>query len=224
VVLAYNIPNKLGEIMNKYFQTLNQIPIHPIITKMRDIAYRQQVPIINDEGLVFLLFLVKTIKAKRILEIGTAIGFSAIHMALVDEAIHVETIERDPVLVEQAITHIREANLTSQITLIHEDALLLEVQQLKGNYDIIFIDAAKAQYQKFFTKYAPLLATSGIIVSDNLLFHGLVTGEKEIESKNLRHLVEKIDAFNKWLAKNPDYDTTFFAIGDGMAVSTRCKR
>ena len=210
--------------MSNYFQTFNQLPIHPIITKMREIAYHQQVPIINDEGLAFLLFLVKTIKAKRILEIGTAIGFSAIHMALVDEAIHLETIERDPVLVEQAITHIQEANLASQITLIPEDALLVDVQQLKGNYDLIFIDAAKAQYQKFFTKYAPLLASSGIIVCDNLLFHGLVAGEKEIESKNLRHLVEKIDAFNKWLAKNPDYDTTFFAIGDGMAVSTRCKR
>ncbi len=207
--------------MNKYFQEINQLPQSNTLTKMRTIALNQKVPIINDEGLVFLLFLVKTKKVRRILEIGTAIGFSAINMAMMNQEITVETMERDESLVQQALENIKEAGLTSQITVIHTDALTFDLKNLRKDYDLIFIDAAKAQYQKFFTKYAPTLAKNGIIVTDNLLFHGLVNNEKGNVSKNVRNLVNKIESYNQWLANHPDFDTSFFDLGDGMAVSLR---
>jgi len=207
--------------MNKYFQEINQLPQSNTLTKMRTIALNQKVPIINDEGLVFLLFLVKTKKVRRILEIGTAIGFSAINMAMMNQEITVETMERDESLVQQALENIKEAGLTSQITVIHTDALTFDLKNLRKDYDLIFIDAAKAQYQKFFTKYAPTLAKNGMIVTDNLLFHGLVNNEEGNMSKNVRNLVNKIDSYNQWLANHPDFDTSFFDLGDGMAVSLR---
>lgn len=213
----------LGEVMNKYFQELNYLPCSAIITKMRNDAIEHKVPIISDEGLVFLLFLIRLHQSKRILEIGTAIGFSAIHMALLDYDMKVETIERDETFVLQARENIKEAGLSDQITVIHQDALECKLKELAGNYDLIFIDAAKAQYQKFFTRFSPLLSNHGIIVTDNLLFHGLVESSEDIPSKNLRHLVEKIDSYNQWLKSNPEFETTFFDLGDGMAVSSRGK-
>ena len=81
--------------MNKYFQELNRLPQSTTLTKMRELALNQKVPIIDDEGLVFLLFLVKTKKVRRILEIGTAIGFSAINMAMISREIFIETLEKD---------------------------------------------------------------------------------------------------------------------------------
>ena len=137
--------------MNKYFQELNRLPQSTTLTKMRELALNQKVPIIDDEGLVFLLFLVKTKKVRRILEIGTAIGFSAINMAMISREIFIETLEKDESLYRQALENIEEAGLTSQITVIHADALLYNLENLEGDYDLIFIDAAKAQYQKFFT-------------------------------------------------------------------------
>ena len=207
--------------MNKYFQELNRLPQSTTITKMRELALNQKVPIIDDEGLVFLLFLVKTKKVRRILEIGTAIGFSAINMAMISREIFIETLEKDESLYRQALENIEEAGLTSQITVIHADALLYNLENLDGDYDLIFIDAAKAQYQKFFTKYEPLLAKEGIVVTDNLLFHGLVDSKEKMMSKNVRHLVNKIDNYNQWLANHPDFNTSFFTLGDGMAVSQR---
>ena len=207
--------------MNKYFQELNRLPQSTTLTKMRELALNQKVPIIDDEGLVFLLFLVKTKKVRRILEIGTAIGFSAINMAMISREIFIETLEKDESLYRQALENIEEAGLTSQITVIHADALLYNLENLDGDYDLIFIDAAKAQYQKFFTKYEPLLAKEGMIVTDNLLFHGLVDSKEKTMSKNVRHLVNKIDNYIHWLTSHPDFNTSFFALGDGMAVSQR---
>lgn len=222
--LAYNMSIYVGDLMSKYFHDLNFLPQSEIITEMRDYALKNQVPIINDEGLAFLLFLARTLKAKRILEIGTAIGFSAINMAYSDSEIIIDTIERDEEMYKKALINVAAADFSTKINIIHDDALTLDLTKLSGNYDLIFIDAAKAQYTNFFTKYAPLLSETGIIFTDNLLFHGLVATSEEVTSKNLRHLVTKIKDFNQWLKDNTDYCSTFFAIGDGIAVSQRAKR
>lgn len=209
--------------MSDYFLKMNRLPESEILSMMRNFAEEKKVPIINDEGLVFLLFLVKTRKIKRILEIGTAIGFSAINMASLDEKIIVETIERDQEMYSIAKTNIISAKMADRIKVIFGDALEIDNEQLSGNYDLIFIDAAKAQYIKFFEKYETMLNNEGIIFTDNLLFHGLVGTDEEIKSKNLRSLVSKISDFNDWLKNNEKYESVFFNIGDGIAVSTRRK-
>lgn len=207
--------------MNSYFSKFNKFPNSKLIKDMRSYAEKEKVPIIQDEGLTFLLFLIKTKKVRNILEIGTAIGYSAINMAMQSLDINIDTIERNEEMYNQAIRNIKKAKMTERINVHFKDALEVDINEFNRKYDLIFIDAAKAQYIKFFTLYEPLLADNGVIFTDNLLFHGLVNNSERIESKNLRNLVTKIENYNEWLANNEKYDTSFFSIGDGIAVSVK---
>ena len=113
-------------------------------------AKEHNVPNIQKEGLDFIINYIKENKVKTILEIGTAIGYSAINMAQIDENIHITTIERNENMYSIARKNIKKFGLNKQITLVLNDALNVNVT---GKYDLIFIDAAKAQYIKFFEKY-----------------------------------------------------------------------
>ena len=118
-----------------------------------------------------------------------------------------------------AKSNINELNLNDRINVIFNDALL-SYDELKDNqFDMIFIDAAKAQYTKFFEMYEPLLTKNGIIVCDNMLFHGLTEDDESNMSRSLRGLVRKLNDFKEYLNKNEKYDTTLFDIGDGISVS-----
>ena len=152
-------------------------------------AEENNVPIIQKEGLNFILNYIKENKVKKILEIGTAIGYSAINMALIDENIKITTIERNKEMFSLATKNVKDFNLEKRINIIYADALEAEI---KDKYDLIFIDAAKAQYIKFFEKYKSNLKEDGAIITDNLNFHGLANNPEEIHSKNLKALVRKI--------------------------------
>lgn len=206
--------------MNEYFSSLNQLNQNEIILDIKLKAQAQGIPIINDEGLLYLMQLIRLTKARNILEIGTAVGYSSINIASLNSEIHIDTIEKSQDMYKLALENISRASLHKQINCILADALEYELNN-ENQYDLIFIDAAKAQYQKLFCKYEIFLKTSGIIVCDNLLFHGLVNQPETIQSKNLRALVNKIDRFNKWLKDNHKYRTVFINIGDGMAVSEK---
>ena len=155
--------------------------------------------------------------AKNILEIGSAIGYSAIQMAKL--GVNVDTIEINETMYNLAKENIKKANLDGKINVFFEDALTIDISIL-GKYDLIFIDAAKAQYINFFNKFKVLLNDKGIILTDNLLFHGLVL-EERIESRNLRQLVNKIKNYNTFLMEQTDFDTTIYNIGDGVALSIK---
>ena len=190
-----------------------------IIQEMRDYAKKYQVPIITDDGLDFLLNYIKENNIKKILEVGTAIGYSAICMCNIDDSITVTSIERDNDRYSLAVQNVSKSNLNDRITLIYGDALEVDV---KGDFDLIFIDAAKAQNIKFFEKYEVLLNTNGTIITDNMNFHGLVNKKvEEIESRNLRQLVRKVNKYKEFLINNSNYDTKFLDIGDGLAVSIK---
>ena len=207
--------------MNSYLLNFNVLPNDKLIKDMKTYATKEKVPIINDEGLSFLLFMIRIKKVKRILEIGTAIGFSAINMALQDEEIEIDTIERNDIMYQEALKNVKKAKMEKRIHLHFGDALTISHDNFMKEYDLIFIDAAKAQYVKFFTLYEPFLAKDGLIFTDNLLFHGLVNQSEKIESKRLKNLVLKIENYNEWLSQNENYKTTFFSVGDGIAVSVK---
>ena len=216
--------------MNDYFLKLNSTNNTKVEKDMYQYAKENNVPIISDEGLVYLLQLIRLTGAKRILEIGSAIGYSAIKMASLAEDIYVDTIEREIDVYNIAIKNIKNAKMDKRIHVVLKDALQVSKADLMGtadySYDLIFIDAAKAQYRKFFEMFTPFLRQGGIVVCDNLLFHGLVglTGadrNEKITTKNLKGLVKKIEEFNDWLANKKGYKTDFLKIGDGMAVSTK---
>lgn len=191
-----------------------------ILESMEEYAKVNNVPIMMKDGIEFLTNYIKENKVKNILEIGSAIGYSAIRMALVSDDINVTTIERDDVRYNEAIKNIKEANLEKRINIIHSDAFDVE---LDSKFDLIFIDAAKAQYIKFFDKFKKNLSDEGVIVSDNLKFHGLVDTTEHIESRNVRQLVRKLKNYVEFLENNEEFDTTFYDLGDGVAVSKRRK-
>ena len=186
------------------------------ITNLEIYAKENNVPIIQKEGLNFLIEYIKQKNVKTILEIGTAIGYSSINMALVSDDIQITTIERNEKMYKQAIKNIKDFNLENRINVIYGDALDMVVQ---GKYDLIFIDAAKAQYIKFFEKYKQNLQINGTIITDNLNFHGLALHPEEIHSKNLKALVRKINNYKDFLINNKEFQTVFYEIGDGIAVS-----
>ena len=190
-----------------------------IIQEMKNYASINHVPIITDDGLCYLEEYIKRNNIKNILEIGTAIGYSAICMCNISSDINVTTIERDEVRYLEAVKNIKKANLEDRIELIFHDALDV---QLDDKYDLIFIDAAKAQNGKFFEKFETNLKDKGTIITDNMNFHGLVfKDEKDIESRNLRQLVRKVKNYKEFLIENTKYETEFLDIGDGLAVSVK---
>ena len=188
-----------------------------LIRDMKNYALENNVPIMTEGGINYLMKYIKKNKIKRILEVGTAIGYSAILMCSVDEEITVTTIERDEKRYLEALKNIKKAKMEDRINLIYKDALEVNLDE---EYDLIFIDAAKAQNRNFFERFEKNLAKDGTIITDNMNFHGLVNKDLEsIESRNLRQLVRKVKEYRVFLEDNKMFTTEFFDIGDGIAVS-----
>ena len=192
---------------------------YEIVKEIRTYAKENNVPIMLDDGIEFLTNYIVENKINTVLEIGTAIGYSAIMMALANPNLTVTTIERDEKRYLEALKNIKKLNLENRITLIFNDALDVNIE---GKYDLIFLEAAKAQSIKFFEKFERNLNPGGVIVTDNLEFHGLVKKkEEEIESRNLRALVRKVKEYINFLKANDRYETEFLSIGDGISVSKK---
>ena len=190
-----------------------------LIRNMKEYALENNVPIMTEGGINYLMKYIKKYNIKRILEVGTAIGYSSILMCSVDSDICVTTIERDEKRYLEALKNIKKAHMEDRINLIYKDALEVNVDE---EYDLIFIDAAKAQNRNFFERFGKNLAKDGTIITDNMNFHGLVNKDLEsIESRNLRQLVRKVKEYREFLENNKEFTTDFFDIGDGIAVSKR---
>lgn len=209
-----------NEKLHVYLEEL--IPQRPkILAEMEHFAKENGVPIMELVGIEAMLQLLRIQMPKTILEVGTAIGYSALRMAYALPSCKIVTIERDIERYELAEQYIQKADKSSQITIIKGDALDCEpMVKEHGPFDVIFIDAAKGQYQRFFEMYSPYIAEGGLIITDNVLFKGLVY-EAEIENKRVRSLVKKINDFNSWLMNHPDYYTVILPIGDGVAISRK---
>ena len=197
--------------------------VHIRIEDLEEYAFKNNVPIMQKDGIEFLVKYIKENNIKNILEIGSAIGYSAIKMALISEDIKVTTIERDKERYDIAVDNINKFNLNNQISIINIDALEFTLDNLTDKYDLIFIDAAKSQYIKFFEKFEKYLNINGVIVSDNLSFHGLVEDENKTNNRNTKQLVRKIRRYIEFLKANTNYNTTFYELGDGISISKKIK-
>lgn len=208
------------ELMSR-FKTI----VHDDLSReMQDYAQKFDVPIIQDQGLELMLQLLRIKQPATILEIGTAIGYSSLMMARHLPNTRIVSIERDKARYDEAVNYHKRSDINERVTLIKADALEIENEDIpQGPFDVIFIDAAKAQYQKFFEKYESLLKEDGMIISDNLLFHGHIFDNNQKQSRNLKQLVRKINRYNDWLANHPNYDTLLLPIGDGVAISLKRK-
>lgn len=189
------------------------------IIEMENYANEHNVPIIEKDSIAFIMKYIKSHNIKNVLEIGSAIGYSAILMASSSPDVYVTTIERDEERYMECLKNVKACGLDKKINVVYQDAL--EVNLSNVEYDLIFIDAAKGQYTKFFEKFKYFLTKDGTIITDNLKFHGHVGKSSKIESNNLRNLVKKIEGYIDFLQDNKEFDTKFYDVGDGLSVSVR---
>lgn len=211
-------------MINEELQAYIEKKINPrneLFQEIENYAKVEKVPIMELIGIEVLLQILRIQNPAKILEVGAAIGYSALRMSEALPEARIITIERDEKRSEMAESFIRKAGKTNNIHLVKGDALEVEeIIQSYGPFDAIFIDAAKGQYQRFFEMYVKYLNIGGIIITDNILFKGLVCQE-DIENRRIRSLVKKIDGFNQWLMNHPDYDTAILPVGDGIAISKK---
>ena len=190
-----------------------------VINQIKNYAELNNVPIMTESGIRYLVKYITKNNVKRVLEIGTAIGYSSIMMCTANPELMVTTIERDEKRYLEALKNIKKMGLEDRIQLIYKDALEVTLNDF---YDLIVIDAAKAQNQKFFERFEKNLVEDGTIITDNIKVHGLVDKKPdEIESRNLRQLVRKVKDYIQFLNLNKKYKTEFLDVGDGLAVSKR---
>ena len=189
-----------------------------MIEDIEKYAHENNIPIMLPDGIEFLCNYIKEHNIKKILEIGTAIGYSSIKMALVDDDITITTIEKDINRYNIAVENIKKFKLDNKITTILDDALNTKIND---KYDLLFIDASKGHNIDFFNKYKENLKEDGVIITDNLSFHGLVEDEFLATTKNQKGLVKKIKAFIDFLDNNKEYNTKYINVGDKISISRK---
>lgn len=177
------------------------------------------VPILQADSMEYLENLARTLRPARFLEIGTAIGRTALRIAQLVPDCQVVTIEKDPQMAAIARQNIEQSDFAGRVTLIEGDAREVPIEpQL---FDLIFIDAAKGQYRRFFERFSPLLAPGGLIVTDNMFFHGLVEHPDRTHNRHTKGLIRRLKAYRQFLEDNEEFETVIVDTGDGVAISRR---
>lgn len=189
--------------------------------ELEEYAMINKIPIMQKDGILYLCNYIKENNIKNILEIGSAIGYSSIMMANVNNDIKITTIEKDKDRYEIAVSNIKKYHKEEQINIIYKDATEIETTD---KFDLIFIDAAKGKNTFFFNKFKDNLNSNGTIITDNLSFHGLVEDENLIKTKNQKGIVKKIKDYISFLDNNTEFNTTYIPVGDTIAISKRNDR
>lgn len=186
--------------------------------ELEEYAMINKIPIMQKDGILYLCNYIKENNIKNILEIGSAIGYSSIMMANVNNDIKITTIEKDKDRYEIAVSNIKKYHKEEQINIIYKDATEIETTD---KFDLIFIDAAKGKNTFFFNKFKDNLNSNGTIITDNLSFHGLVENENLVKTKNQKGIVKKIKDYISFLDNNTEFNTTYIPVGDTIAISKR---
>ena len=191
--------------------------ISKLIKEIEEYGIKNNVPIMSEDTIETIKNIITVNEFHTILEVGTAIGYSTICFASTPGVTNITSIERDPIRSAIAVNNVKKSELKN-ITLRHTDALEIE---LNDKFDLIIIDAAKSQNMKFFNKFKENLNEDGIIIIDNLSFHGYVNQTERIKSRNLRQMVNKIRKFIDFLNNNEEFTVKYIEVGDTLGV---CKR
>lgn len=188
-------------------------------SNLKRYAIKHHVPIIQDGGLEYLKELILKHHARHILELGTAIGYSALMMAALDPDIKIKSIERNFDMYNQALINVKNSNYANQIELVFSD---IKDYQDEGLYDLIFVDAGKAHYYEYLMQFIDNLKPDGIMVFDNMIFHGMVYDVEKIKNRNTRQLVKKIINFYDKVKEDKHFIVELHKeIGDGILVLRR---
>lgn len=189
------------------------------IEQIKEKALEDHIPIIMDDTLEVVGKILENKKPDRILEIGTAVGYSAIRFSkYLSENGYIDTIERDEERISEAKQNIKDLNLEEKIHIYEGDALEV-LPTLAGPYDVVFIDAAKGKYPIFLSEALRMLASHGIIVADNVLYKGYVMSDYNKHKQ--RTAVRGLREFLKELTENENLATEILEVGDGLAISKK---
>lgn len=188
------------------------------LEEMERYAIENHVPIIEPEVAQFLRVLLKSKKPKDILEVGTAIGYSALVMCDAQKGdCKITTIERRDDMIKLAEEFISKSPYKSNINILRGEAEDI-LSEITNKYDLIFIDAAKGQYLEFFNRSMNLLRPGGLIVSDNVLFKGMVATDKLVIRRK-KTIVKRLRNFLKYINELEGYTSSVIPVGDGLALS-----
>ena len=187
--------------------------------KIKKKALEEHIPIIMDDTLEVIAKILKEKEPERILEIGTAVGYSAICFSeYLSKDGKIDTIERDEERVQEAKINIKAVGVEEKINILEGDAVEI-LPTLNEKYDVVFIDAAKGKYPFFLEQALRLLKEDGIIFADNILYKGYVMSDynKHKQRTAVTHLREYI----KEATENPNLDTQILEVGDGLAITKK---
>jgi predicted O-methyltransferase YrrM len=189
------------------------------LIEIHDEARKEHVPIMLDDGMAFLLNYIRKHEGVRdILEVGTAVGFSAISMAKIRWDNTIDTLEINPKMYEKAIQNIKNEKLDDRIHVHLIDGAAFETNKI---YDLIFIDAAKSQYRRYLEHFMKNSRIGTVFIFDNLNFHGIVDNEELSSNRSTIQMVHKIKKFREHLLNDDRFITSYYEVGDGIAVSVR---
>lgn len=210
--------------INKTTQYLHSLLVEqkPWQRKLEQYAKAYRIPIIDRITMNVLTQYVILHQPSRILEIGTAIGYSTLCMHEAYPKAEIVTIEKDDMMYNQAQKNIECYKQHDRIHLLKGDAvtLLETIDQHFPSFDFVFIDAAKSQYNTYVNRIEPLLTKGSILVADNVLFRGYVSGEYDVP-RRYKTLVKKISSFNERMMNDNKYDSSLLPIGDGLLICVK---
>ena len=182
-------------------------------------AFERSIPTADDETLQFLLTFLRALQPKNILELGTATGISGIAMLDVCPGAHLTTIEKNANFFEEAASNFKCFGIDMRVNAILGDAGE-EIQVLSGTYDFIFMDCAKVQYIKYLPRLKELLAPGGVLLADDILLFGWITGEAEVPQKR-KMLFQHVSEYVQAVTNDEELSTTIIDVGDGLALSVK---
>lgn len=190
------------------------------LRSFRKEAESRNIPILRPATESLLHFLLKVKKPKEILEIGTAVGYSAISMALSDPQIHITTMESYEKRIEEARVHFQEFSVEDRITFLTGDAGEM-LPKLNTTFDLIFLDAAKGQYITWLPDIVRLMKPGAVLLSDDIFQEGDVLESRFLVERRDRTIHERMREFLLALKENSDLDTYILPMDDGLTVSIR---
>lgn len=190
------------------------------IEEIKAYARENYIPILLDETLNFISIILKVLKPKKILEIGTAIGYSSMMFSkFLDTDGRIDTIEIDKERIDMAWENINNFDLSDKIRILEGDAGEI-IKYLNDSYDFIFLDGPKGQYKEYLDDCVRLLSDKGILIADNVLYRGKVEGDQDIKRKH-RTFVVNLREYINILMSRKDLVSSLVDIGDGLTISTK---
>lgn len=192
--------------------------MNALIEKIKCDALKENVPIMEDEGLQYVIDFLKEKNICSLLEIGTAVGYSSICFASAKEDLKIVTLEKDEQRYQKALKNIENVGLQDRIKAILTDARQFSLDEM---FDCLFLDGPKAHNQQLLEMYTKNLKKGGYIVVDDVYFHGFIDNPEKLNTPRLKPLVKKLGKFRKDMLESKEYESIYLEIGDGLLI---CKR